>query len=193
LPQFASHNGQTLATINHTAGSEFSICKYEFQCLHGMGEPLYEEVAYTSNLNRPCRIYAPVCTDETLLAYLVKRLLENGVNPSFENRISDPNITLDELVADPAEVVLAMPVVGLPHDQTMLPEKLFGKARPNSRGLDLSNEETLKSLSSKLTVSAATQRHGTTLLADGSVSGTERPSPILLITPTSSGQSPSLT
>ena len=62
--------------------------EYEFQCLHGMGEPLYEEVVGPAKLDRPCRIYAPVGTHETLLAYLVRRLLENGANSSFVNRIA---------------------------------------------------------------------------------------------------------
>ncbi|OWK22833.1 hypothetical protein AJ87_46210 [Rhizobium yanglingense] len=113
FPQFATHNAQTLATIYHLAGPEFQVGKYEFQCLHGMGEPLYDEVVGKAKLNRPCRIYAPVGTHETLLAYLVRRLLENGANSSFVNRISDPNVSVDELVADPVDVVEAMPVVGM--------------------------------------------------------------------------------
>ena len=76
FPQFASHNAQTLATIYHLAGPDYHVGKYEFQCLHGMGEPLYEEVVGPDRLNRPCRVYAPVGTHETLLGYLVRRLLE---------------------------------------------------------------------------------------------------------------------
>ena len=75
--------------------------QYEFQCLHGMGEPLYEEVVGRDKLDRPCRIYAPVGSHETLLAYLVRRLLENGANTSFVNRIADASVPIDELVADP--------------------------------------------------------------------------------------------
>ncbi|MFM6853243.1 MAG: proline dehydrogenase family protein, partial [Sphingopyxis sp.] len=78
FPQFATHNAQTLATIHHMAGSDFAPGDYEYQCLHGMGEPLYEGVVGPAGLNRPCRVYAPVGTHETLLAYLVRRLLENG-------------------------------------------------------------------------------------------------------------------
>ena len=80
-------------------------------------------------LDRPCRIYAPVGTHETLLAYLVRRLLENGANSSFVNRISDPAVSVDELIADPVDVVSAMPVPGTPHDQIELPADLFGKDR----------------------------------------------------------------
>ena len=83
------------------AGPNFYRGQYEFQCLHGMGEPLYEEVVGRSKLDRPCRIYAPVGTHETLLAYLVRRLLENGANTSFVNRIADASVAIDDLVADP--------------------------------------------------------------------------------------------
>ena len=89
FPQFATHNAQTLAAIHAMAGEDFRPGRYEFQCLHGMGEPLYEEVVGPAKLDRPCRIYAPVGTHETLLAYLVRRLLENGANSSFVNRIGD--------------------------------------------------------------------------------------------------------
>ncbi len=85
-PQFATHNAHTLAAIYHLAGQNYYPGQYEFQCLHGMGEPLYEQVTgkvADGKLNRPCRIYAPVGTHETLLAYLVRRLLENGANTSF--------------------------------------------------------------------------------------------------------------
>ncbi len=85
-PQFATHNAHTLAAIYHLAGQNYYPGQYEFQCLHGMGEPLYEQVTgkvADGKLNRPCRIYAPVGTHETLLAYLVRRLLENGANTSL--------------------------------------------------------------------------------------------------------------
>ncbi|HAU21625.1 MAG TPA: trifunctional transcriptional regulator/proline dehydrogenase/L-glutamate gamma-semialdehyde dehydrogenase, partial [Erythrobacter sp.] len=101
FPQFATHNAQTLATIYQLAGEGFSIGDYEFQCLHGMGESLYEEVVGKENLARPCRIYAPVGTHETLLAYLVRRLLENGANSSFVNQIWDEDFSPDALIADP--------------------------------------------------------------------------------------------
>ena len=102
-PQFATHNAQTLASI-YTMAGKWRAGQYEFQCLHGMGEPLYAQVvgaAADGKLGRPCRIYAPVGTHETLLAYLVRRLLENGANTSFINRIADPDVSLDDLVADP--------------------------------------------------------------------------------------------
>ncbi len=107
-PQFATHNAHTLAAIYQLAGQNYYPGQYEFQCLHGMGEPLYEQVVgkvADGKLNRPCRIYAPVGTHETLLAYLVRRLLENGANTSFVNRIADNTLPLDELVADPVSAV----------------------------------------------------------------------------------------
>ncbi len=146
FPQFATHNAQTLATIHAMAGPAFKVGDYEFQCLHGMGEPLYDEVVGRNNLDRPCRIYAPVGTHETLLAYLVRRLLENGANSSFVNRIADPAISVDELTADPVEIVRGMPVVGAQHEQIKRPADLYGERR-NSAGLDLSDETTLTELS----------------------------------------------
>ncbi|WP_421593013.1 trifunctional transcriptional regulator/proline dehydrogenase/L-glutamate gamma-semialdehyde dehydrogenase [Shinella sp. M27] len=171
FPQFATHNAQSLATIYQLAGPDFAVGKYEFQCLHGMGEPLYDEVVGKDKLDRPCRIYAPVGTHETLLAYLVRRLLENGANSSFVNRISDPKVSVESLIADPVEIVASMPVVGAQHDQIALPDGLFGTSRKNSAGLDLSNEETLAGLSAELAGTAAKQWHAAPLLADGSAAG----------------------
>ncbi len=152
FPQFATHNAQSLATIYHLAGPDFKIGDYEFQCLHGMGEPLYSEVVGKKNLDRPCRFYAPVGTHETLLAYLVRRLLENGANSSFVNRIADPNIPVDSLLEDPVAVVKSMPVPGAQHEKISKPANLYG-ARVNSAGLDLANEQALASLSDALSSS----------------------------------------
>lgn len=146
FPQFATHNAQTLSTIYHLAGPDFTVGDYEFQCLHGMGEPLYDEVVGAEKLNRPCRIYAPVGTHETLLAYLVRRLLENGANSSFVNRIADPEVSIADLIADPVEAVRAMAAPGQKNPQIALPQDLYG-ARRNSAGLDLSDETTLTMLS----------------------------------------------
>ena len=159
-PQFATHNAHTLAAIYQMAGPEFRIGQYEFQCLHGMGEPLYEQVVArdAGGLARPCRIYAPVGTHETLLAYLVRRLLENGSNSSFVNRIANEAVPIDELVADPVAVVEqeapADGKLGLPHPAIALPPQLFGAARRNSLGLDLANEQQLALLTTALQASA---------------------------------------
>lgn len=147
FPQFATHNAQTMATIYHLAGPDkYTVEQFEFQCLHGMGEPLYDEVVGKDKMQRPARLYAPVGTHETLLAYLVRRLLENGANSSFVNRITDHSISVDELIVDPVDVVRQMPIAGAQHDKIASPEDLFGKSRRNSDGFDLSNETTLARL-----------------------------------------------
>ena len=153
--QFATHNARTLAGIMEMAGGSFRPGDYEFQCLHGMGEPLYDEVVGPQKLDRPCRIYAPVGTHETLLAYLVRRLLENGANTSFVNRIADPAVPVDELAADPVAVAGAIVPLGAPHAKIALPRALYGAARANSAGLDFSNEQRLASLSAALLNGAA--------------------------------------
>jgi RHH-type transcriptional regulator, proline utilization regulon repressor / proline dehydrogenase / delta 1-pyrroline-5-carboxylate dehydrogenase len=155
FPQFATHNAQTLASIYHLAGPDFEVGQYEFQCLHGMGEPLYEHVVGKAKLDRPCRIYAPVGTHETLLAYLVRRLLENGANSSFVNRIGDEAVSIDELVADPVEQIRAMPHPGTRHDQIKVAKDLYPNRR-NSDGIDLSDEDALAGLSVALRESATT-------------------------------------
>ncbi|MES2492991.1 MAG: bifunctional proline dehydrogenase/L-glutamate gamma-semialdehyde dehydrogenase PutA [Pseudomonadota bacterium] len=153
FPQFATHNAQTVATILHVAGGRFSPGDYEFQCLHGMGEPLYDEIVTDPHFARPCRIYAPVGTHDTLLAYLVRRLLENGANSSFVHRLSDPSVPVADLVADPAETVLAMAVPGSPHPRIGLPAAIL-PGRRNSRGLDFGDEQTLAELTRRLCASA---------------------------------------
>ena len=161
-PQFATHNAHTLSAIYALADpAQYHPEQYEFQCLHGMGEPLYEQVvgaASAGGLGRPCRIYAPVGTHETLLAYLVRRLLENGANTSFVNRIADPGIALETLVQDPLESVEQMAAaegtLGLPHDAIALPPALYAGegalSRANSQGLDLANDEQLRALAALL-------------------------------------------
>ncbi len=149
-PQFATHNAHTLAAIvqwgQHICG-DFRPGQYEFQCLHGMGEPLYRQVV--GPMQRPCRIYAPVGTHETLLAYLVRRLLENGANSSFVNRMADPQVSLDDLVQDPVkkmaeEAQQNAGLEGQPHPQIPHPGDLYGTSRRNSSGLDLADEPTLR-------------------------------------------------
>ncbi len=106
-----------MATISHLAGADFKIGDYEFQCLHGMANHFTAKSVGKQNLGRPCRFYAPVGTHVTLLAYLVRRLLEIGANSSFVNRIADPNVPVDSLLEDPVTVVKAMPVPGAQHDK----------------------------------------------------------------------------
>ncbi len=153
-PQFATHNALTVAAVMQIAGPNYYAGQYEFQCLHGMGEPLYEEIVGADKLNRPCRIYAPVGTHETLLAYLVRRLLENGANSSFVNRVADAAIPVSDLILDPVTSARSISPVGLPHAKILHPRALFGDARPNSIGLDLSNEHRLASLSAAVLTGA---------------------------------------
>ncbi|MGJ4915921.1 trifunctional transcriptional regulator/proline dehydrogenase/L-glutamate gamma-semialdehyde dehydrogenase [Bradyrhizobium sp. HKCCYLRH2060] len=155
FPQFATHNARTLASIVEMAGPNYERGQYEFQCLHGMGEPLYEEVVGPARLGRPCRIYAPVGSHETLLAYLVRRLLENGANTSFVNRIADPAVSVDELIADPVAIVGASERPGSPHDKIRRPPVLFGPGRVNSAGFDLSDQRALARLGEGLVASAS--------------------------------------
>ena len=142
-PQFATHNAHTLSTI-YTWAKERGITDFEFQCLHGMGETLYDQVVGADKLNKPCRIYAPVGSHETLLAYLVRRLLENGANSSFVNQIVDENVAIDTLIADPFDV--AGKLGGSPHPNIPLPADLYGAERKNSAGIDLSNENVLRDI-----------------------------------------------
>jgi RHH-type proline utilization regulon transcriptional repressor/proline dehydrogenase/delta 1-pyrroline-5-carboxylate dehydrogenase len=155
FPQFATHNAQTLAAILAMAGPDFTDQSYEFQCLHGMGEALYEEVVGPRGLQRPARIYAPVGTHETLLAYLVRRLLENGANSSFVHRIGDAAVPVEALIADPVAEVAAKGAT--PHPGIAQPRDLFGSTRVNSAGLDLAHEPTLTALAAQL-AQAATPR-----------------------------------
>ncbi len=175
FPQFATHNAQTLATVMEMAGANYYAGQYEFQCLHGMGEPLYEEVVGREKLGRPCRIYAPVGTHETLLAYLVRRLLENGANSSFVNRIADENVPIDELVESPVEAARRIEPLGAPHPRIAAPADIFGAQRRNSAGLDLSNEQRLASLAAALLAGSAAPLRATPLLGDGPVAGIARP------------------
>ncbi|WP_312165754.1 trifunctional transcriptional regulator/proline dehydrogenase/L-glutamate gamma-semialdehyde dehydrogenase [Massilia timonae] len=150
-PQFATHNAHTLSVI-YTWAKQDNVSNYEFQCLHGMGETLYDQVVGSKNLDKACRIYAPVGSHETLLAYLVRRLLENGANSSFVNQIVDENVAIDTLLTDPFDVARASG--GKPHPAIALPLDMFGAERKNSNGMDLVNEDVL----AKVALGLAQQR-----------------------------------
>ena len=116
-----------------------------------MGEPLYEEVVGEDKLRRPCRIYAPVGSHETLLAYLVRRLLENGANTSFVNRIADPDVPIDDLIADPVTLARAISPLGAPHPKiAVAAANSSARERRNSAGLDLTSERQLAALAAGL-------------------------------------------
>ncbi|HEX4479534.1 MAG TPA: bifunctional proline dehydrogenase/L-glutamate gamma-semialdehyde dehydrogenase PutA, partial [Rudaea sp.] len=148
-PAFATHNAHTIAAIHHMARGR----PFEFQRLHGMGTDLYAEVMGPNNLNVPCRVYAPVGSHEDLLPYLVRRLLENGANTSFVNRIVDESLPIKDLVADPVDIVRAFP--SKPHPRIPQPIALYEQAdsgptsspsRKNSMGVNFGNDNELTAL-----------------------------------------------
>jgi RHH-type proline utilization regulon transcriptional repressor/proline dehydrogenase/delta 1-pyrroline-5-carboxylate dehydrogenase len=144
-PQFATHNAHSLAAISVMAGNDR---RFEFQRLHGMGQALYEQVVGKDKMNQPCRIYAPVGSHEDLLAYLVRRLLENGANTSFVNRLADDEAPIADIIADP--VVEAGKLAEIPHPRIPLPRDLF-PARANSKGMALWDDATREGLVSGMT------------------------------------------
>ena len=172
-PQLATHNAQTLSAVFEMA-QERGVDDYEFQCLHGMGEPLYDNVVGPENLGKPCRIYAPVGTHETLLPYLVRRLLENGANSSFVNRLVDETVSIDELVEDPLARVAREG--GGRHPKIPLPRDLYGAGRVNSAGVDFSDEATIATLARELAALTEKSWQARPLLAGSAViSGESRP------------------
>src|SRR5206468_1315179 len=129
-PAFATHNTNTIGQIKALAHGQ----QFEFQRLHGMGEELYAELArlerHIGEPQTPVRIYAPVGSHKELLAYLVRRLLENGANSSFVNRIADEQVSVDELVRDPVAELDGLKPKRNP--KIILPREIFGAQRRNS-------------------------------------------------------------
>lgn len=154
FPQFATHNAYTVATIlelaknGHQGNDNKSMenQSYEFQRLHGMGESLYDQVV--SNDKVQCRVYAPVGEHEDLLAYLVRRLLENGANSSFVNAIVDESKPVEELLPDPVEKL--QDLRNKRNRNITMPIDLYGKERPNSKGMDLTDINHLMPLKNSL-------------------------------------------
>ena len=135
-PQFASHNAHTIAAVVVMAEQQATqMARFEFQRLHGMGESLHAQVL--ERTGRICRIYAPVGEHEDLLAYLVRRMLENGANSSFVNQLMDERIAPARLVADPIDVAVSVP--GIVNPKIPLPIDLYQPARLNSRGWDVND------------------------------------------------------
>ncbi len=137
-PQFATHNALTVAEVSELAGVDR---RFEFQRLHGMGDTLYRKV--TEKDGQPCRIYAPVGGHKDLLAYLVRRLLENGANSSFVAAIGDPNVEIPTLLIRPADVLEGGDRAR--HARIPLPADIFG-CRRNSRGVELADAAALEPL-----------------------------------------------
>lgn len=172
-PMFATHNAQTIAAIGSIAQGR----PYEHQKLHGMGDDLYAEVVPADRLGVPCRVYAPVGSHEDLLPYLVRRLLENGANSSFVNRITDEAVAIEDLIRDPVETVSAFD--SIPHPRIPLPVDLFRNPpasvptsdRNNSMGANLANDNDLRALAER--INAAIQPWHAAPLVPGAVVSTQ--------------------
>jgi RHH-type proline utilization regulon transcriptional repressor/proline dehydrogenase/delta 1-pyrroline-5-carboxylate dehydrogenase len=147
-PQFATHNALTVASVIEDAGG---IAGYEFQRLHGMGEVLYEQLA-AEFPKLACRIYAPVGGHRDLLAYLVRRLLENGANSSFVSVAADPAVPIAAILARPQQAV------GDPararHRRIPLPRDLYGRSRRNSQGVEFGEQAAVAGLCAELNAAA---------------------------------------
>jgi RHH-type proline utilization regulon transcriptional repressor/proline dehydrogenase/delta 1-pyrroline-5-carboxylate dehydrogenase len=152
-PQFGTHNAYSVAAVLEMLGSRKD---FEFQCLHGMGRPLYDQIVASGI---PCRIYAPVGTHKDLLGYLVRRLLENGANTNFVNLIADEDTPIDNLILDPVDRMANLKEI--PHPHIPLPRNIYlshvnqdsqetfvsiNVNRLNSKGIDLSNDQALQTL-----------------------------------------------
>ncbi|AZG72067.1 bifunctional proline dehydrogenase/L-glutamate gamma-semialdehyde dehydrogenase PutA [Shewanella livingstonensis] len=129
-PQFATHNAQTVASIDAMAGNRL----YEYQRLHGMGQELYDTILSESGA-KAVRIYAPIGAHKDLLPYLVRRLLENGANTSFVHKLVDPNTPIESLVVHPLETLLGYK--SLANHKIVQPADIFGAERKNSKGLNM--------------------------------------------------------
>ena len=162
-PQFATHNAHTVSAILELA-VEMGVDAqraFEFQRLHGMGERLHDIVLRDQKTR--CRIYAPVGAHRDLLAYLVRRLLENGANSSFVNQIVDEDVTPQEIAADPFDAPFEAPA-GL-----LAPSAIFGADRVNSAGFDITDEASLATIYAARNVGIPSAGP----IVTGAVSGTE--------------------
>ena len=167
--QFATHNAHTVASILHLARSRSRV--FEFQRLHGMGEELYGIVTDPARDAVPCRVYAPVGSHEDLLPYLVRRLLENGANTSFVNRIVDARLPATEIAADPVAFVDALATI--PHPRIPSPARIFGAERPNSAGLNLADGHVLAALATAASGALAARHYAAPLIAGKNTASAE--------------------
>lgn len=168
-PQFATHNAQTIATIRELAGEGD---EYEFQRLHGMGEALYASVIGEDGWNIPCRVYAPVGSHQELLPYLVRRLLENGANTSFVNRIVDETISVSSIVADPLARVHqhTQPT----HPRIPLPRDLFGPSRRNSMGICFDEPQAVEEFGQEIAAALQQSWQSASVVSGQSIAGKSR-------------------
>ena len=172
-PVFATHNAHTIAWVSACAATR-GVKEIEFQRLHGMGDTLYAQVTAAAP-DHPCRVYAPVGNHQDLLPYLVRRLLENGSNTSFVNRIADPSVSLDDIVADPVERARAWKFA--PAARIPLPVDLFGKERRNSAGVSLADQHAMAELDLALAAAASKSWHGAPVVSGAALDGPKHPLP----------------
>lgn len=161
--QFATHNALTVAEILDMAGENRA---FEFQRLHGMGESLYSQV--TERDGQPCRIYAPVGGHRDLLAYLVRRLLENGANSSFVSGVGDPEVPVSALLVRPEDVLAGGSRAR--HARIPLPARIFGE-RTNSTGVELGDDAARKELVTGMNATAFPFATAAPLIDGGPVAG----------------------
>jgi RHH-type proline utilization regulon transcriptional repressor/proline dehydrogenase/delta 1-pyrroline-5-carboxylate dehydrogenase len=165
-PQFATHNAHTVAWLLEVGADR----PFELQRLHGMGEELYGELLERETRARPVRVYAPVGSHEHLLPYLVRRLLENGANTSFVNRLVQAEADVDEIVADPVEVARAGGA-SVRHPRIPLPRDLFAPERVNSRGTNLASRRELDALAAALAATEMGRWHARPRVGGADASG----------------------
>ena len=163
-PQFATHNANTVAAIKILSGETGG---YEFQRLHGMGQALHAQTISENGLNRPCRIYAPVGSHEDLLPYLVRRLLENGANTSFVNRLTDLTLDIDDITQDPIEKVRKHRTHK--HPKLPLPSEIYGDTRINSKGYNLGDIQTVDHLLNQVKAESALKYHANSLVPSATI------------------------
>ncbi|MBZ6075845.1 bifunctional proline dehydrogenase/L-glutamate gamma-semialdehyde dehydrogenase PutA [Microvirga puerhi] len=166
-PQFATHNALTVASIIERAGGTEG---YEFQRLHGMGEALYARLL-EDEPGLACRTYAPVGGHRDLLAYLVRRLLENGANSSFVSVAADENVPVEALLKRPSDIIVSPDKAR--HLKLPLPRDLYGPGRPNSKGVEFGHRASLDGLLAEISKGAQSS-FGATPIIDGRVGGGEK-------------------
>jgi RHH-type proline utilization regulon transcriptional repressor/proline dehydrogenase/delta 1-pyrroline-5-carboxylate dehydrogenase len=152
-PMFATHNAHTIAWVALRARAQGTQA-LEFQRLHGMGEALYRRALGDAPLQGvACRVYAPVGSHEDLLPYLVRRLLENGANTSFVNRIGDPRVAVDDVVADPLTRARSWDYA--PAERLPAPADMYAPERRNSRGVSLADQDAMRELDAAIAAKPA--------------------------------------
>lgn len=170
-PMFATHNAHTLASVIEMAGERRD---FEFQRLHGMGEELYAEIVGEKKPGLACRVYAPVGSHEDLLPYLVRRLLENGANTSFVNRIVDEAIPVAKIIADPVAETEALE--HKPHPKIPLPAAIYGPERVNSRGVNLHDATALTRLAGDMQAALKHEWSAAPVVGGKTLAGKAKPS-----------------